>query len=181
MLKPFKMRGFQTLPLSLLGRRAVLILVTLFFCVGCDQKTKSIAREDLRGAEVKSFLHDTIRLDYAENSGGFLGLGDSLPATWRTAIFSFGCSIGIAAAFLYALFAVDLGRVQILALSLVVAGGVGNIIDRWTLGYSTDFLNFGIGPIRTGIFNVADVAIMSGCFLILWAHRWKRSEIKETG
>jgi signal peptidase II len=154
-----------------LSLRIVLILVTLFFCIGCDQKTKSIARENLRGAEVKSLLHDTLRLDYAENSGGFLGLGDSLPATWRTAIFSFGCSIGLAAVLFYTLFVVDLKKIQVLALSLVVAGGIGNLIDRWTLGYSTDFLNLGIGPIRTGIFNVADVAIMCGCFLIIWTHR----------
>jgi len=167
--------------LSFFWRRIVLILVTLLFCVGCDQKTKSIARENLRGAEVKSFFHDTLRLDYAENSGGFLGLGDSLPAAWRTAIFSSSCSIGIAALFLYAMFAVHLRGIQMLALSLLIAGGVGNLIDRWTFGYSTDFLNLGIGPIRTGIFNVADIAIMSGCFLILWTHRWKPSAIKDDG
>jgi signal peptidase II len=82
------------------------------------------------------------------------------------------CSIGIAATLLYALFADHAGRIQILALSLICAGGVGNLIDRWTLGYSTDFLNLGIGPIRTGIFNVADVALMAGCFLIFWNHRF---------
>jgi len=167
--------------MSFYWRRVVLLLVTLVFCVGCDQKTKSIAREDLRGAEGKSFLHDTLRLDYAENSGAFLGLGDSLPAPWRTAIFSFSCSIGIAALLLYALFGVHLRGIQMLALSLVIAGGVGNLIDRWTLGYSRDFLNLGIGPIRTGIFNVADVAIMSGCFLILWTNRWKPSALKDAG
>jgi signal peptidase II len=153
------------------GKRVILILMTLFFCVGCDQKTKSIARENLRDVKAKSFLHDTLRLEYAENSGAFLGLGDSLPASWRTAIFSFGCSIAIAAALLYTLFAVDLRIFQIFALSLLVAGGVGNLIDRCTLGYSTDFLNLGVGSVRTGIFNIADVAIMAGCFLIIWTHR----------
>jgi signal peptidase II len=108
-------------------------------------------------------------------------IGDSLPAPWRTAIFSFCCSIGIAALLLYALFAVHLRGIQMLALSLVIAGGVGNLIDGWTLGYSTDFLNLGIGPIRTGIFNVADVAIMSGCFLIFWTQRGKPSAIKDAG
>jgi len=61
------------------GKRVILILTTLLFCVGCDQKTKSIARENLRDANSKSFLHDTLRLEYAENSGAFLGLGDSHP------------------------------------------------------------------------------------------------------
>jgi len=109
------------------GKRVILILMTLLFCVGCDQKTKSIARENLRDVKAKSFFHDTLRLEYAENSGAFLGLGDSLPASWRTAIFSFGCSIAVAAATLYTLFAVDLRIFQLFALSLLVAGGVGNI------------------------------------------------------
>lgn len=158
-------------------KRVVLILATLFVCVGCDQKTKSIARESLRGAEAKSFLDDTFRLDYAENPGGFLSLGNSLPIRWRTGIFSFGASIGIAATLLYALFATHTGGIRILALSLICAGGVGNLIDRWTLGYSTDFLNVGIGPLRTGIFNMADVALTAGCFLMFWNHRFeKRAE-----
>jgi signal peptidase II len=171
--------GGKHMNLSSYWTRVVVILVTLFFCVGCDQKTKSIARDNLRGLEAKSFLHDTLRLHYAENSGGFLGLGDSLPPTWRTAIFSFGCSIGIAVGLLYVLFAVQLGRCELFAVSLLVAGGIGNLIDRWTLGYSTDFLNLGIGPLRTGIFNVADVAIMSGCFLILWTYRQQPSETND--
>ncbi len=78
-------------------KRFVLLLVTLFACVGCDQQTKSLAISHLQGREAKSFFADTVRLDYTENSGGFLGLGDSLPAEWRTAIFSVGCSFGIAA------------------------------------------------------------------------------------
>ncbi len=44
-------------------RRIVLIAVTLVACVGCDQRTKSLAREHLRGSDPVSFLHDTIRLD----------------------------------------------------------------------------------------------------------------------
>lgn len=165
-------RCHQAISLASYWKRVVLILATLSVCVGCDQKTKSIARESLRGAEVKSFLDDTFRLDYAENSGGFLGLGDSLPVRWRTATFSFGCSIGIAATLFYALFAAHADRIQILAVSLICAGGVGNLIYRWTLGYSTDFLNLGIGPIRTGIFNIADVSLMAGCFLMFWNHKF---------
>ncbi len=46
-------------------------------------------------------------------------------------------------------------------------GGIGNLIDRWAYGYSRDFLNVGFGPLRTGIFNVADVALMAGCLLFL--------------
>lgn len=60
--------------------------------------------------------------------------------------------------------------------SLIVGGGIGNLID-WTFnnGAVIDFMNFGVGNLRTGIFNIADVAIMLGeGMLIFFALRNKR-------
>ena len=51
----------------------------------------------------------------------------------------------------------------------MLAGGVGNLVDRVREGYVVDFLNMGIGPVRTGIFNVADVCIVVGMALLAWA------------
>jgi signal peptidase II len=60
-------------------------------------------------------------------------------------------------------------QAQFVALGLLLAGGVGNLIDRINQnGHVTDFLNVGIGPVRTGIFNVADMAIMAGAGLLFW-------------
>src|SRR5436853_7887883 len=94
-------------------RRVILVLVTLLVCVGCDQRTKALARGSLREREAKSILDDTVRLDYAEKPDGFLGLGDSLPTPWRAAIFSLGCSYGIAACLYIALFATHPRKVEI--------------------------------------------------------------------
>jgi signal peptidase II len=49
-----------------------------------------------------------------------------------------------------------------LGLALFIAGGASNWIDRVVRGSVVDFLNVGIGSLRTGVFNVADVAIMIG-------------------
>jgi signal peptidase II len=51
-------------------------------------------------------------------------------------------------------------------LVLFVAGGVSNWVDRLVRGSVVDFLNVGVGPLRTGVFNVADVAIMVGAGLV---------------
>jgi signal peptidase II len=59
--------------------------------------------------------------------------------------------------------------VALLGLTLFVAGGASNWIDRLIGGFVVDFLNVGVGPVRTGIFNVADVAIMAGAALMLLA------------
>jgi signal peptidase II len=69
----------------------------------------------------------------------------------------------------YALFVRAARATFIFALALVLAGGSSNLIDRFANdGYVVDFINLGVGPIRTGIFNVADVAITAGILLLLF-------------
>lgn len=58
-------------------------------------------------------------------------------------------------------------RLAAAGLILFVAGGLSNLIDRVAMGSVIDFMNVGIGSFRTGIFNVADVAIMAGVALLL--------------
>jgi signal peptidase II len=54
-------------------------------------------------------------------------------------------------------------RLQLLSLSLIVGGGMGNLIDRFAFGKVTDFISVGSFP----IFNVADMCVVSGCFLVV--------------
>ena len=58
--------------------------------------------------------------------------------------------------------------VSALGVALFVAGGASNLLDRISYGMVIDFMNVGVGPLRTGIFNVADVAIMLGAGLLLF-------------
>jgi signal peptidase II len=58
-------------------------------------------------------------------------------------------------------------RWQAVAYALLAGGGAGNLWDRLAGGAVTDFLNLGIGPVRTGIFNVADLAIVAGVVVLL--------------
>jgi signal peptidase II len=59
--------------------------------------------------------------------------------------------------------------IDITALSLFLGGGVSNFYDRATnSGAVIDFLNIGVGSFRTGIFNVADMAIMLGAAILLF-------------
>jgi signal peptidase II len=64
---------------------------------------------------------------------------------------------------------------QTLGLTLFVAGGAANLLDRIQYGRVVDFMNLGIGPVRTGIFNVADVALMIGAALFAWSEfkQWR--------
>ena len=153
-------------------KRIALVVTLLIACVGCDQTTKSLARDHLQGREAASFFGDMFRLEYAENPGAFLSVGASLPHRARIAVFTIGGAVMIGAVLLYAALAAKAQLLQIVALSLICGGGIGNLADRVRYdGYVTDFLNLGVGPIRTGIFNMADAALMTGMVLLLFLYR----------
>jgi signal peptidase II len=106
-------------------------------------------------------------LGYAENAGGFLSLGADWPALARTVVFTV-----LTGALLVTAAYVGCRRTDAmtrLGLTLFVAGGASNWLDRVANGRVVDFLNVGIGALRTGVFNVADVAIMLGAGLLLFA------------
>jgi signal peptidase II len=139
---------------------AVLIVATL----ALDQGTKALARQKLRGTPPRE--HGVLTLVYAENTGAFLSLGASLPRMARRILFDGLVAVGLGVA-VWVLFT---GRVHgggdDVALSLIIAGGVGNLIDRFLFGgHVTDFLYLRAGPLHTGVFNAADMAITGG---VLW-------------
>jgi signal peptidase II len=147
--------------------RTVLPLIILIAAtIGCDRVTKHVAATALSGAPVRSFLGNTVRFEYAENPGAFLGLGANWPSALRTGVF-----VVANAALLLLLAGVAVkrtrSRLSLVGMALLFAGGASNLVDRAVRGSVIDFMNVGLGPLRTGIFNVADVAIMVGVALVL--------------
>lgn len=64
---------------------------------------------------------------------------------------------------IYLLISRDDFRIKTIALSLVIGGGIGNLIDRiFNEGRVIDFMNIGIGPVRTRVFNIAVLSLPSG-------------------
>jgi signal peptidase II len=148
--------------------RCSLITLVLVGCVGCDQLAKTAARQYLPGTGVHSYLGDTLRLQYAQNAGAFLNLGDSLPVAVRYDVFIVAVGALLVAALAWAALSGRLSWPQRIAVALMGAGGVGNVIDRIRFdGAVTDFLNLGVGSLRTGIFNLADATLMLGVMLLL--------------
>ena len=148
--------------------RLWLIILVLVLCVALDQVSKEIARRYLSTAAPISIWNDLIHLEYGENPGAFLGLGSTWPPTVR---FIFGVlvvAIVVVVSLGYAIAEPELSTTQWMALALVAAGGIGNLIDRVTQqGIVSDFIRLGIGRVHTGVFNVADVAVMVGVGLLM--------------
>lgn len=150
--------------------RLPVLLGILVLCVGCDQVTKEVARRHLPDAGRQSFFGDTVRFEYAENPGAFLSLGSDWPEVFRVWLLPVVTAGMLAALCTFLLLKQRLPRSEFLGLSLILGGGLGNLIDRLLRdGHVTDFLNLGVGSVRTGIFNVADAAITAGALLVLAA------------
>jgi len=139
----------------------VLALALLLLTIGCDRITKQAARINLMGAPTQSY-----QLEYTENNGAFLSLGSRLPEWARTMLLRVGVGLALAA-LVFMVLKHRWSGAALAGASLTVAGGVSNLLDRILRGSVVDFMSVGIGPIRTGIFNVADVAIVVGGVLLI--------------
>ncbi len=153
--------------------KILLFCAIAFSFIGCDQLTKNLAKAHLMHKAPVSYLNDTFRLEYAENTGAFLSLG----ADWSDAMhFWFFTMIPVllmGGLFCYALLkSKELNTRTICTLALLFAGGTGNLIDRILYDrHVADFMNLGFQEVRTGIFNFADVYITAGVLLMLVFYR----------
>ena len=154
------------------------LLIALVLTVGCDQVTKSMAGSYLKPGASLSFLGDTIRLQYTQNAGAFLGIGKNLSAELRFWIFIVGAGALLVSLAIYFVAQKGSSFLAVVGCSLILGGGVSNLADRVVNdGRVVDFLNIGIGGIRTGIFNIADVAILVGIAALFVRQSKKQSEM----
>ena len=153
-----------------LWKRVVVILLVCFLCIGCDQSSKYVASKHLPENTMTSYFGDTIRIEYTENTGAFLGLGKDMPKELRFLVFTVLVGLFLMAFLVYLLWSRSLDQLSLIGLSGIFAGGASNFIDRaMNEGAVVDFLNVGVGPLRTGIFNIADVAILLGVVLYFYS------------
>lgn len=149
-------------------------------CVGCDQVTKLVAASQLKDGGVLSYGGDVFRLAYAENRGAFLGFGSTWPEPWRWLAFTLLATLVVVASLFWLVSRMLEHRssrrfaLAEWSMALIAAGGLGNLVDRVLRdGHVIDFMNLGVGSLRTGIFNVADVQIMVGLGLLMLSPRPK--------
>jgi signal peptidase II len=159
-----------------IGRTAILLLV-ISMTAGCDHVAKHFAAKSLKESPTKSFLCDTVRLEYAENTGGMLSVGADLKPATHVIVFKIGIGLVL---FAMAIVAIKSPMTiwPLIGFSLACAGGASNWIDRVTHGSVIDFVNIGIGDLRTGIFNVADIVIFLGIAILMITYRQPKEDIK---
>jgi signal peptidase II len=149
-------------------RKVRLFLFTALPCLLIDQVSKGVAESHLRFVDSVAFWDGRVHFGYTENRAAFWGLGSSLGEGGR---FFLLCGVAMMAilALAYVMWTEERPRpLQLVAYSLLITGGLCNVLDRLSAGYVVDFMSLEVGILRTGVFNLADAVIAFGMILIFW-------------
>lgn len=131
---------------------AVLVLV--------DQWIKRLAVDNLMGKEDVILLKNFLALSYAENTGAaFSAFSDS------TMVLSVVTLLLLLGGVVFLLFGKVQGKLMNICAVLILAGGAGNLIDRFAQGYVVDYIKTLF--IDFPVFNFADILVVVGCFTLM--------------
>lgn len=145
-----------------------LTVALLAFIFAADRLAKVAAEAWLSGREPIRLLWDTVVFVLARNDGAFLGMGGDWPFLLKATVL-LGLPLALCLWGLWWCWVKETSLPRLAAIVCLVGGGLGNLFDRAFLGFQVvDFLNFGIGPLRTGIVNVADLFVTGGAVALFW-------------
>lgn len=140
------------------------VLLVSVVVVILDQLSKLSVRYFFDKFEVHNLVGSFIRLVYIENEGMAFGIQFG-----SQAFFTVFASVATLVIFIYIIRARFEKLATRVALSLILGGAIGNLIDRFLYGKVTDFINVGIGDFRWKyIFNIADSAVTVGMIILLF-------------
>lgn len=157
-----------------LKRFGIFLLLALLL-VGLDQYTKQLAVDHLMGAERVPIIRNVLYLLYIENRGAAFGSFQGAQT------FFYIITVVVLCGIVYVVHRIPQGdghfRPLLFVCELIFSGAIGNFIDRVRQQYVVDFIYF--SPIDFPVFNVADIYVTVGCFLmvVLFLFYYKDEEL----
>ncbi len=152
-------------------------LVTFLVILLLDQGTKHWASQTLAGAPAQKYL-GILTLSYAQNHGAWGSLGATWSPLLRGSLFVVFPALVLLILVVHIFRQSDPPWLEALGAAFLLAGGVGNLIDRVRFQYVVDFLYVGYGPVGTNIFNIADMVVLIGLGCLLWVS-WQQRDKPE--
>lgn len=128
--------------------------------IGLDQLTKLLSVIYLSPITTQPIIKDVIHLTYVENRGAAFGMLAN--QRWIFIVIS---TVAIIAMLAYLYLGHAENMLMAVSLSMIISGGIGNMIDRLALGYVVDFIDFRL--INFAVFNGADSFVCVGATLLL--------------
>ena len=156
----------------------ILIFAIILGVICLDQLTKWLAVIFLEGEASFPLWQDVFHLTFVKNPGAAFGMLSN--SRW---VFMIVSTVAIAGVLFYLIKYRPKNKWLVVALSMIVGGGIGNMIDRVCLGYVVDFFDFTL--INFAVFNVADSFVCVGAGILIvylimdMVNDWKQSRQKE--
>jgi len=161
--------------------RSTFIVLLIILNIVLDQISKILVRLYVIPGSESSIIGDFFTLHNVENSGAFLGMGSDLNQTLRFVFLLALPILVLGYVTIHIIKNKELDKLSLIGFCCIVGGGIANVYDRIMYGSVTDFFHIDFGGVfKTGIFNFADMSVMFGLGLLLFASFKKGKETKNT-
>ena len=146
--------------INIKNKKILLIIFIILISICIDQIVKQIVIKNVFNSSIQ-IIKGVLNFTYVENTGRAYGIGSN-----NILIFII---INIIILGILMKFAIskreEIDTISLIAISLIIAGGMGNLIDRVARGYVVDFVD--INPVlKYPVFNIADIFVVTGCIVI---------------
>lgn len=146
--------------INIKNKKILLIIFIILISICIDQIVKQIVIKNVFSSSIQ-IIKGVLNFTYVENTGGAYGIGSNNILIF---IIINVIIIGILMKFVISK-RDEINNALLIAISLIIAGGIGNLIDRIFRGYVIDFID--INPVlKYPVFNIADIFVVTGCIVI---------------
>lgn len=153
-----------------MGKRILLVIFIILIIICIDQSIKILVSNNLYNSSMV-MIKGVLNLTYIENTGGAYGIGSN--STIMFIIINI-IVIGLLTKFIVSK-SEEIDLDILISVSLIIAGGVGNLIDRIFRGHVIDYID--INPIiKYPVFNIADICVFLGCIVIVIKLLYRRNK-----
>jgi len=155
-------------------KRFLLLFIICVVTLISDQWTKHVIHKNFHWGESRPIVKNFFALTYVRNTGAAFGFLNRAPAAFREPFFIVVPLIAMAVILVIFLRLKEDQNLMAGSLSLVLAGAIGNLIDRLRFGFVIDFLDFHWAEkYHWPAFNIADSCIVVGV-AVLFILSWKQ-------
>ncbi len=146
--------------INIKNKKILFIVFIILISICIDQIVKQVIIKNILNSSIE-IINGVLDFTYVENTGGAYGIGSNNILMF---IIINVIIIGILMKFVISK-RDEINNALLIAISLIIAGGIGNLIDRIFRGYVIDFID--INPVfKYPVFNIADIFVVTGCIVI---------------
>ena len=147
--------------------RRIFYFLFILILLAADQLTKAIVAQKIPFLNSKSIIPGFFNLTHTRNRGAIFGFFSQSGSQFLYVILTLASLAALAFVVFYFFKTPTSERLTIISLSLILAGALGNMIDRIFRGYVIDFMDFYVKKWHWPSFNIADASITIGAFFII--------------